>query len=127
MSRLTDDEFVDFMITGPDGKDVPWRGKSRIDSKSYSASDFAVLRSGEKLSSKTTVSLKNGHGFMFNQPGHYTLMAEYSLGPPEYFTPQDECSDRFFSLDESCVLCGGMWAYFAEMTAIECGCAWLTR
>ena len=33
VSRLLDDEFVDFKVYGPNGKEVAWRGKGRIDSK----------------------------------------------------------------------------------------------
>jgi hypothetical protein len=87
VSRLTDDEFVDFRISGPARKEVPWRGKGRIDSKEYSPSDFAVLKSGEKISAKRIISLKDGEGFVFNKPGQYSVTAEYSLGPPEYFAP----------------------------------------
>ena len=43
VSRLKGDEFVDFNVIGPDGKEVPRLGKRRIDSKAYSPSDFAVL------------------------------------------------------------------------------------
>jgi hypothetical protein len=87
VSRLTDEEFVDFKINGPDGKEVPWRGKGRIDSKQYSSSDFAVLKSGQKISAGRIISLKDGEGFIFTKPGRYSVAAEYSLGPPEYFAP----------------------------------------
>src|SRR5258706_8996458 len=43
VSRLTTDDFVDFKISGPDGREAPWQGRGRIDSKIYSPSDFAVL------------------------------------------------------------------------------------
>src|SRR5208283_328192 len=87
VSRLTGDEFVDFSIIGPDDKEVPWRGKGRIDSKEYSPSDFAVLERYQEISAKRIVSLKDGAGFVFDKPGQYSLTAEYSLGPPEYFAP----------------------------------------
>jgi hypothetical protein len=87
VSRLTEDEFVDFRISGPDGKAVPWRGKGRIDSKEYSPSDFAVLKCRERISAKRIISFKDGQGFVFNKPGQYSVTAEYSLGPPEYFAP----------------------------------------
>jgi hypothetical protein len=87
VSRLLNDEFVDFHVCGPDGKDVAWRGKSRIDSKSYSPSDFAVLKGGEMVRARRTISLKNGHGFVLGKPGQYSVIAEYSLEPPEYFAP----------------------------------------
>jgi hypothetical protein len=87
VSRLTNNEFVDFKISGPDGKEAPWQGKRRIDSKTYSPSDFAVLRSGQKISAKRTISLKHGQGFVCSKRGQYSITAEYSLEPPEYFAP----------------------------------------
>ena len=87
VSRLTHDEFVDFRISGPGGKEVSWRGRRRIDSKRYSPADFAVLRSGGKISAKRTISVKKGQGFVFSKAGLYSITAEYSLEPPEYFAP----------------------------------------
>ncbi len=87
MSRLKGDEFVDFSIIGPDGKEVPWHGKGRIDSKGYSPSDFAVLERYQEISAKRIISLKDGAGFVFDKPGQYSVTAEYSLEPPEYFAP----------------------------------------
>jgi hypothetical protein len=87
VSRLASDEFVDFKVYGPDGKEVRWQGKGRIDRKSYAPSDFAVLKSGEKISARRTISLKNGQGFIIDKFGRYSVMAEYSLEPPEYFSP----------------------------------------
>jgi hypothetical protein len=87
VSRLKGDEFVDFSIIGPDGKEVPWRGKGRIDSKEYSPSDFAVLERYEEITSRKIISLEDGAGFVFDKPGQYSVTAEYSLGPPEYFAP----------------------------------------
>lgn len=87
MSRLIREEFVDFNISGPDGKEVPWRGKGRIDSKSYSPSNFIVLKTGEQIRTRRTISLKNGQGYVFHSASQYSVTAEYSLGPPEYFAP----------------------------------------
>jgi hypothetical protein len=87
VSRLLHDEFVDLVVLGPDDNEVPWRGTGRIDSKSYSPSDFAVLKIGETVRARRTISLKNGRGFIFRKPGQYSVTAEYSLGPPEYFAP----------------------------------------
>jgi hypothetical protein len=87
VSRLTGDEFVDFSVVGPDGNEVPWWGKRRIDSKEYSRSDFAVLARYEEISAKRIISLKDGAGFVFDKPGQYSVTAKYSLEPPEYFAP----------------------------------------
>lgn len=87
VSRLTGDEFADVSVIGPDGKEVPRRGKGRIDSKGYSPSDFAVLERYQEISSKKIISLKDGAGFVFDKPGQYSVTAEYSLEPPEYFAP----------------------------------------
>jgi hypothetical protein len=86
-SRLAGDEFVDFSVIGPDGKEVPWRGKGRIESKGYSPADFAVLERYQEISAKRIISLKDGAGFVFEKPGQYSVTAEYSLEPPEYFAP----------------------------------------
>jgi len=87
VSRLKGDEFVDFSVIGPDGKEVPWRGEGRIASKEYSPSDFAVLERYQEISAKRIISLKDGAGFVFDNPGQYSVTAEYSLEPPEYFAP----------------------------------------
>ena len=87
VSRLKGDEFVDFSVIGPDGKEVPWRGKGRIDSKGYSPSDFAALERYQEISAERIISLKNGAGFVFDKPGQYFVTAQYSLEPPEYFAP----------------------------------------
>jgi hypothetical protein len=87
VSRLTGDEFVDLNVIGPDGKEVPWRGKGRIVSREYSPSDFAVLERYQEISAKRIISLKDGAGFVFDKPGQYSVTAEYSLEPPEYFAP----------------------------------------
>jgi hypothetical protein len=87
VNRPKGDEFVDFNIAGPDGKEVPRRGKGRIDSKEYSPSDFAVLERYEEITAKRIISLKDGAGFVFDKHGQYSVTAEYSLEPPEYFAP----------------------------------------
>ena len=87
VNRLKGNEFVDIGLVGPDGKEVPWRSSGRIDSKSYSASDFAVLRAGGRVRASRTISFKDGSGFIFERRGHYSVSAEYSLAPPEYFAP----------------------------------------
>ena len=87
VSRLKGDEFVDFNVIGPDGKEVPWRGKGRIASKEYSPSDFAVLERYAEITAERIISLKDRAGFVFDKPGQYSVTAEYSLEPPEYFAP----------------------------------------
>ena len=87
VSRLAKDEFVDFKISGPDGRDAPWQGRRRIDSKLYSPSAFAVLASGQKIRAKRVISLKDGQGFVLSKRGPYSVTAVYSLEPPEYFAP----------------------------------------
>jgi hypothetical protein len=87
VSRLKNEEFVDFKIIGPDGKEVPWQGKGRIASREYSASDFAALDGWNEISAKRIISLNDGAGFVFDKPGQYSVTAEYSLKPPEYFAP----------------------------------------
>ena len=87
VSRLTSDEFVDFSVIGSDGKEVPWRGKRRIDSKGYAPSDFVVLGRYQEISSRKIISLNDGAGSVFDKPGQYSVTAEYSLPPPERFAP----------------------------------------
>ena len=87
VSRPKSDEFLDFKIIGPDGKEVSWRGKGRIAAREYSPSDFAVLESYHQISAPRTISPKGGAGFVFDKPGQYSVTAEYSLEPPEYFVP----------------------------------------
>jgi hypothetical protein len=87
VSRLTGDEFVNLSVIGPDGKEVPSRGKGRIVSKAYSPADFAVLETYQEISAKRIISLNDGAGFVFDKPGQYSVTAEYSLGPLEYFAP----------------------------------------
>jgi hypothetical protein len=87
VSRKMYSEFVDLTVLGPNGKEVGWRGTGRIDSKTYSPEEFATLKTGESVSQKTAVSLKQGVGFMIDKPGRYRIKAEYLLGPPAYFAP----------------------------------------
>jgi|ERR1051326_4213807 hypothetical protein len=87
VSRKMYDEFVDLTIFGPGGNEVSRRGKRKIDSKTYSPQDFAVLKGGESIGAKAVVSLKDGLGFIIEKPGRYRVKAEYSLGPPAYFAP----------------------------------------
>jgi hypothetical protein len=87
VSRLKSEEFVDFKIIGPDGKEVPWRGRSRIASREFSASDFAVLDGWHEISAKRIISLNDGVGFVFDKPGQYSVTAEYSLASHEYLAP----------------------------------------
>jgi hypothetical protein len=83
VSRLKTDEFVDFKIIGPDGKEVPRRGGRRSNSDAHSPTDFAVLEKYHEISAKRTISLEGGAGFVFDKPGQYSVTAEYSLGPQE--------------------------------------------
>jgi hypothetical protein len=85
VSRLKTDEFVDFKIIGPDGKEVPWRGERRSNSNAYTLSDFAVLEKYNEISAKRIISLNDGAGFVFDKPGQYSVTAEYSLGPAGSF------------------------------------------
>lgn len=85
VSRLKDDEFVKLKVIGPDGKEVPWQGKGRISSREYFPADFAVLATYQEISAKRVISLKDGAGFVFDKPGEYFVMAQYSLSPPEPF------------------------------------------
>ena len=87
VSREMYDEFVDLTILGPGGNEVSRKGKRKIDSKTYSPQDVAVLKGGESIRAKAVVSLKDGLGFIIDKPGRYRLKAEYSLGPPAYFAP----------------------------------------
>ena len=82
VSRLTN---VEFRVTGPDGKEVAWKGNDQVDSKSYSPSDFAVLQKYHELSVKQIISLKDGGGFVFDKLGQYSFTVKYSLEPPESF------------------------------------------
>ncbi|MGC2355603.1 MAG: hypothetical protein WA491_06035 [Candidatus Acidiferrum sp.] len=87
VSRLTNEDFVDIELVGPDGKEVSWQGSGKIHSKQYSPSDFTVLKHGERISAKRTISLKDGQGYVIKAPGRYSVKAQYSLEPPEYFAP----------------------------------------
>ena len=85
VSRLQGNEFVSFKVIGPDGKEVPWQGETRADTKGYSPSDFIVLGQYKQLSANRIISLKDGAGFVFDKPGQYSLTAEFSMEPPENF------------------------------------------
>ena len=87
MSRLKGNEFVDLKLLGPDGKNVTWRGTAKIDSKNYSTTDFVVLKPHESVHASRIISLKDGTGFVLQESGSYSLRAEYSLSPREYFAP----------------------------------------
>jgi hypothetical protein len=87
VSSLRTNDFVDIRVIGPNGKEAPWRGTGKIDSRSYSAPDFTVLTTGKRVRASRTISFKDGSGFLFETPGPYSVTAEYSLGPPEYFAP----------------------------------------
>jgi hypothetical protein len=68
VSRLLHEEFVDFNVSGPDGKEVPWQGKGRIDSKRYSPSDFTVLKGGEQIRAKKNYLVEEWAGVRISQP-----------------------------------------------------------
>jgi len=87
VSRLQGDELVNFDVTGPDGKEVPWRGSARTNSKKAAPSNFVVLDKYREISVKRTISLKDGAGFIFDKPGQYSVTGEYSLGPSERLAP----------------------------------------
>jgi hypothetical protein len=87
VSRLTGNELVKFSVVGPDGQEVPWQGEGRMDSKVYSASDFAVLQPYHLVNAERIISLKDGAGFVFDKPGQYSVTAEYSQVPAESFAP----------------------------------------
>jgi hypothetical protein len=83
VGNLKGNGFVNFKITGPDGKEVLWRGEAPIASRKYSFSDFTVLPSYKEISEKRTISLEDGAGFVFDKVGEYSVTAEYSAGPLE--------------------------------------------
>ena len=78
---------MDFSIVGPDGKQVPWQGRPRIDSKEHSPSEFTVLQKYQEITVERIISPGNGAGFVFDKAGQYTITAEYSPGPPEHLAP----------------------------------------
>jgi hypothetical protein len=86
VSRMQGNEFVSFKVVGPDGSEVPWQGKAPDRARAYSPSDFTVLGQYKAVTADRTISLKDGAGFAFNQPGQYTLTAEFSMGPSGDFT-----------------------------------------
>jgi hypothetical protein len=81
---MTAGDFVGITLIGPDGKEVPWSGKIR--SVGYSKGAFLTLNPGQQVSAIHTISLFKGEGFLVTKAGRYALIAEYSLGPPEYFS-----------------------------------------
>jgi hypothetical protein len=85
VGRLQGNEFVNFKVVGPDGNEMPWHGKTPDRARAYSPSDFTVLGQYKAISADRTISLKDRTGFAFNQPGQYTLTAEFSMGHPEDF------------------------------------------
>jgi hypothetical protein len=85
VSRLQGNGFVNFKVVGPDGNEVPWQGKSPDRARAYSPSDFTVLGQYKAVTADRTISLEDGAGFAFNQPGQYTLTAEFSMGQPGDF------------------------------------------
>jgi hypothetical protein len=86
VSRLQGNEFVSFKVVGPDGSEVPWQGKAPDRARVYSPSDFTVLGQYKAVTADRTISLSDDAGFAFNQPGQYTLTAEFSMGPSGDFT-----------------------------------------
>lgn len=82
VGRLQDNEFVNFKVVGPDGNEVLRQGKAPDRARAYSPSDFTVLGQYKAISADRTISLKDGTGFAFNQPGQYTLTAEFSMRHP---------------------------------------------
>jgi hypothetical protein len=86
VGHLQSDEFVNFKVVGPDGNEMPWHGKLPDRARTFSLSDFTVLGQYKAVTADRTISLKDGTGFTFNQPGQYTLTAEFSMGHPEDFT-----------------------------------------
>jgi hypothetical protein len=87
VAPLQSNAFVQFKLVGPDGNEVPWKGKAPDRARAYSSSDFKVLEQYNAVKAERTISLKDGTGFAFNQPGQYTLTAVFSMGQPENFTP----------------------------------------
>lgn len=87
VSRNPYEEFIDLAIEGPEGEEIARHEKGLIESKYYHAKDFTVLKKGKCTPSRATISMKNGRGFMIEKHGPYSVVGEYSLGPPEYFAP----------------------------------------
>src|ERR1700728_469042 len=80
---MTVGDFITLTVIDPDGKKVPWQGKIR--SVGYSKDAFQFLETNNEVSAAHTISLAKGEGFEIKQAGRYTVIADYSLGPPEYF------------------------------------------
>ena len=87
VSRMLDDEFVSFKVVGPDGNEVSWQGEIQAGFKKHSPSDFALLGQYKEISANRIISLKDKAGFAFDKPGQYSLMADFSMGPPGKFAP----------------------------------------
>jgi hypothetical protein len=87
VSRMLGDEFVSFKVNGPDGNEVPWQSETRASFKEHSPSDFTVLGQYKQISANRIISLKDGVGFVFDEPGQYSLTAEFSMGSPGKFAP----------------------------------------
>ena len=83
VSRYMPEEFVGVTLIGPDGKEVRWHG--RVRSVAYGKDAFLFLEPGQEISASRTISAVAGEGFTIAKSGRYTVRAEYSLGPPEYF------------------------------------------
>ena len=76
-------DFVTLSFVGPNGKEVPWHGKIR--SIAYGKDAFLFLEPGQEVSASQTIPTTKDEGFAITRPGRYTIVADYSLGPPEYF------------------------------------------
>ncbi|MDE1161358.1 MAG: hypothetical protein PW792_05355 [Acidobacteriaceae bacterium] len=85
LASLQGNDFVHFKVTGPDGTAMRWQGKTQADPKVNAAADLTVLKQYQAISTTRAISLKDGTGFAFDKPGEYTLLAEFSMGPPESF------------------------------------------
>jgi hypothetical protein len=83
VSRYMPEEFAGVTLIGPDGKEVPWHG--RVRSVAYSKDAFLFLEPSQEVFVSRTISEVESEGFAITKPGRYTVVAEYSLGPPEYF------------------------------------------
>ncbi|MGB9489704.1 MAG: hypothetical protein WCA92_04480 [Terriglobales bacterium] len=95
-------DFVALKLLGPDGKQVTWQGKIR--SVEYNKDAFLMLEPGKEVSANHTISTTKGEGFVIDKPGRYTVQAEYSLGPPEYFgslAPKESIPRGTFNSPES--------------------------
>ncbi len=87
VGTLQGKDFVRFKVVGSDGNEVSWQGEAQAHPRAYAASDFTVLGQYQATSTNRIISMKDGTGFAFDNPGQYILTAEYSIGPPETFVP----------------------------------------